>query len=199
MAACAVNEIRKTFPDLDGGHRGNHIDARYTRASLDIREPLSGTEMASSLTNLVDALALLGNVNLNLNQRRHDEQIGDINTYKGLCNFDMDCIHHKTYATHVKDIAEANTVVATTVLESFGGPTRCALNVYGVDSVIGKEDCINRITKKLGTDLRKLSTQSKKKGFTLGGRGWGKPTHPAIVKLTAYYRVVIRAQPERHD
>ncbi len=49
-------------------------------------DPLSSTEMASSLTNLVDALALLGNVSLDINQRRRDDQRGDINNaYKGLC------------------------------------------------------------------------------------------------------------------
>ena len=42
--------------------------------------------MASSLTNLVDALALLGNVNLDVNQHRRDIN----NAYKGLCKHDGD-------------------------------------------------------------------------------------------------------------
>ena len=34
-----------------------------------------------------------------------------------LCRYlDMDCMHHKTYATHVKEVAEANMVVTTKVL-----------------------------------------------------------------------------------
>ena len=75
----------------------------------------------------------------------------------------------------------------------------CALNVYGDDTVIVKEECINHVAKRLGTALRKLSTQSKKKGVTLGGRGWGKLTHSAIVKLTAYFGVAIRAHPNNLD
>ena len=54
----------------------------------------------------------------------------------------------------------------------------CALNVYGDVTVIVKEECINHMTKRLGTAVRKLFSQSKK-----WGRGWGKLTHPAIVKL----------------
>ena len=75
----------------------------------------------------------------------------------------------------------------------------CALNVYGDDVEIVKEECINHVAKRLGTALRKLSTQSKKKGVTLGGRGWGKLKHTAIVKLTAYYGVAIRAHPNNLD
>ena len=71
----------------------------------------------------------------------------------------------------------------------------CALNVYGDNTVIVKEECINHVAKRLRTALRKLSTKSKKKGVTLGGRGRGKLTHPAVVKRTHYYGVAIRAHP----
>ena len=57
----------------------------------------------------------------------------------------------------------------------------CALNVYGDVTVIVKEECINHMTKRLGTAVRKLSSQSKK-GLNPGGRGWGKRILPAIVK-----------------
>ena len=50
------------------------------------------------------------------------------------------------------------------------------------------------MAKRLGTALRKLSTESKKKGVTLGGRGYGKLTQATITKLTAYYGKAIRAQ-----
>ena len=53
--------------------------------------------------------------------------------------------------------------------------------------------------KRLGTALRKLCTQSKKKGVTLGGRGWRKLNLPTILKLTAYYGVAIRAHPNNLD
>ena len=48
---------------------------------------------------------------------------------------------------------------------------------------------------RVGTALRKLSTQSKKKGVTLGGRGHGKLTHSAIAKLRGYYGKAIRGHP----
>ena len=71
----------------------------------------------------------------------------------------------------------------------------CSLKVYG-DTVIEKEECVNHVAKRLGSALRKLSTQSKKKGVTLGGRGYGKLTQATITKLTAYYGKAIRAHPD---
>ena len=68
----------------------------------------------------------------------------------------------------------------------------CSLKVYG-DTPIQKEECINHVAKRVGTALRKLSTESKKKGVTLGGRGYGKLTQATITKLTAYYGKAIRA------
>ena len=47
--------------------------------------------------------------------------------------------------------------------------------------------CVNRVAKRLGTALRKLSTQRRKRGVTLGGRGFGKLTATTMVKLTGYY------------
>ena len=40
--------------------------------------------------------------------------------------------------------------------------------VYGDEVTIEKEDCINHVAKR-GTALRKLATQTKKAGVTLGG------------------------------
>ena len=71
--------------------------------------------------------------------------------------------------------------------------------MYGDDTVIVKEECINHIAKRLGTALRKLSTQSKKKGVTVGGRGGGKLNLPTILKLTAYNIVSIRAHQNNLD
>ena len=69
------------------------------------------------------------------------------------------------------------------------------LKVYGEDVALAKEECINHVAKRMGTALRKLSTQTKKNGVTLGGRGEGKLTHGAITKLSAYYGTAIRAHP----
>ena len=66
------------------------------------------------------------------------------------------------------------------------------LKVYG-DVVLEKEECINHVSKRLGTALRKLASSGKKAGVTLGGRGHGKLTQAAITKLTAYYGKAVRA------
>ena len=71
--------------------------------------------------------------------------------------------------------------------------------VYGDDVVIVKEECINHVAKQMGTALRKLATQTKKAGVTLGGRGHGKLTLATITKLTAYYGKVICAHPSWLD
>ena len=69
----------------------------------------------------------------------------------------------------------------------------CGLEMYGGDMGILKEECVNHVAKRLGTALRKLSTQSRKRGVTLGGRGFGKLTAATVVKLTGYYGKAIRS------
>ena len=68
----------------------------------------------------------------------------------------------------------------------------CSLNVYG-DVSLTKEECVNHVAKWMGTALRNLSTQGKKKGVTLGGRGYGKLTQAAITKLSGYFGKATRA------
>ena len=68
------------------------------------------------------------------------------------------------------------------------------LKVYG-DVVLEKEECINHVSKRLGTALRKLASSGKKAGVTLGGRGYGKLTQMAITRLTAYYGQAVCAHP----
>ena len=71
--------------------------------------------------------------------------------------------------------------------------------VYGDDVTIEKEECINHVGKRMGTALRKLATQTKKAGVTLGGRGQGKLTANAITQLTGYYGKAIRSHPNDLD
>ena len=66
------------------------------------------------------------------------------------------------------------------------------LKVYR-DVVLEKEECIDHVSKRLGTVLRNLASSGKKAGVTLGGRGHGKLTEAAITKLTAYYGKAVRA------
>ena len=61
-----------------------------------------------------------GNVPLVVNRSAVSATMDMGEGYSGLVKLyrylDMDCMHHKTYATHVKEVAEANMVVATKVL-----------------------------------------------------------------------------------
>ena len=53
--------------------------------------------------------------------------------------------------------------------------------------MLEKEECINHVSKRLGTALRNLASSGKKAGVTLGGRGYNKLTQATITKLTANY------------
>ncbi|KAE8742809.1 hypothetical protein FOCC_FOCC011667 [Frankliniella occidentalis] len=58
---------------------------------------------------------------------------------------------------------------------------------YGPDFVIEKEECVNHVSKRMGTALRNLVQDNKKGGTSLGGRGKGTLTDVAIKKLQGYY------------
>lgn len=62
------------------------------------------------------------------------------------------------------------------------------LNVYGNNFPITKEECVNHVSKRLGTGLRNTVKVCKAKGITLGGRSDGSLTEVKIVKLTKYYK-----------
>ena len=72
--------------------------------------------------------------------------------------------------------------------------------VYGDEVTIEKEEseCINHFAKR-GTALRKLATQTKKAGETLGGRDQGKLTANATTQLTDYLGKAIRSHPNDRD
>ena len=65
------------------------------------------------------------------------------------------------------------------------------MKIYGDDMKITKEECINHVNKRMGTALRKLATQTKKTGVTLGGHGNGKLTQGTIKQLTVNYNNAI--------
>ncbi|XP_052130897.1 uncharacterized protein LOC113206150 isoform X2 [Frankliniella occidentalis] len=62
---------------------------------------------------------------------------------------------------------------------------------YGSAVVIQKEECVNHVSKRMGTALRKLVQDEKKKGVTLGGRGEGTLTEVTMKKLQGYYHKAI--------
>lgn len=66
-----------------------------------------------------------------------------------------------------------------------------SLNIYGEEAKIVKQECVNHISKRLGTGLRKLVQVSATKNITLGGKTHGSLKGPTIEKLTKYYRNAI--------
>ena len=62
---------------------------------------------------------------------------------------------------------------------------------YGPDCVIEKIDCVNHVTKRMGTALRTLLDKQKAMGESIGGRG--KLTEDMVKKLQGYYGAAIKA------
>ena len=58
---------------------------------------------------------------------------------------------------------------------------------------------MNHIAKRMGTALRKVASDGKKAGMTLGGCGEERLTHSTITKLTGYYGKVIRSHRGNKD
>ena len=61
----------------------------------------------------------------------------------------------------------------------------CQARVYGSEKLIQKEDCINHVSKRMGTALRKLVDVSKAQGKSISGRG--KMTKEKILKIQNFY------------
>ena len=74
-----------------------------------------------------------------------------------------------------------------------------SLNVYGDDCQVTKEECVNHVSKRMGTALRKVAAEGRQEGVVTGGRGHGKLTAAAITKLTKYYGNAIRSHPDDLD
>ncbi|GFX36388.1 uncharacterized protein TNCV_4933011 [Trichonephila clavipes] len=64
-------------------------------------------------------------------------------------------------------------------------------NVYGDKFEIKKEECINHVSKRLGTGLRNAVNESRARGISLGGKGHGTLKEATIKKLTLYYQKAI--------
>lgn len=65
------------------------------------------------------------------------------------------------------------------------------LNVYGNNIGLEKEECINHVSKRLGTALKNLVKECKAKKVTLGGKSHGSLKDSTINKLTKYYHNAI--------
>lgn len=66
----------------------------------------------------------------------------------------------------------------------------CQSKVYGNDIVIDKEDCINHVSKRMGTALRNLASVSKAQKDSITGKG--KLTQIKIKKIQNYYGKAIK-------
>lgn len=64
--------------------------------------------------------------------------------------------------------------------------------VYGKTIEIKKEECINHVSKRLGTALRNTVKEWRSRGVTLGGKSHGSLKEETIKKLTRYYQNAIR-------
>ena len=88
-------------------------------------ENFSKTKMASTITALVDGLALMANAAQELNQRRRDGQRPDLNAaYKGLGNNDTGMtrlLYGDDLTAKIKEINETNQVSSQLVLGSTFG------------------------------------------------------------------------------
>lgn len=65
-------------------------------------------------------------------------------------------------------------------------------NVYGKNIKIQKEECVNHVSKRLGTALRNAVKEWRSRGVTLGGKSYGSLKEVTIKKLTRYYQNAIR-------
>lgn len=63
--------------------------------------------------------------------------------------------------------------------------------VYGKNIEIKKEECINHVSKRLGTALRNAVKEWRSRGVTLGGKSHGSLKEGTIKKLTRYYQNAI--------
>ncbi|GFV05666.1 uncharacterized protein TNCV_890751 [Trichonephila clavipes] len=66
-----------------------------------------------------------------------------------------------------------------------------SLNIYGKGKPIKKEECINHISKRLGTGLRSKVKEWRSKGVCIGGKKVGSLKETTIVKLTNFYRKAV--------
>ncbi|GFW03934.1 uncharacterized protein TNCV_2050501 [Trichonephila clavipes] len=83
--------------------------------------------------------------------------------------------------------SEACGFLYTTLLSDGDDKTHKFLNspkIYGPGVEILKEECINYISKRLGTSLRNLVKDWRAKGITLGGKSYGSLKETTIKKLT---------------
>ncbi|GFT20857.1 uncharacterized protein TNCV_942021 [Trichonephila clavipes] len=92
--------------------------------------------------------------------------------------------------------SEDNGFRYTTLLSDGDANTYQYLNtkdVYGPQIKIKKEECINHVSKRLGTSLRKAVREWRARGVSLGGKSRGSLKEETITKLSRYCENAIRS------
>ncbi|GFV18714.1 uncharacterized protein TNCV_4756011 [Trichonephila clavipes] len=67
----------------------------------------------------------------------------------------------------------------------------CQKKVYGPDIVIRKKECINHVSKRLGTVLRSNVKDCRAQSISLGAKPHGSLKEATIKKLTTYFQKAI--------
>ncbi|GFU43235.1 uncharacterized protein TNCV_1566841 [Trichonephila clavipes] len=92
--------------------------------------------------------------------------------------------------------SEDNGFRYTTLLSDGDAKTYQYLNtkeVYGPEIKIKKEECINHVSNRLGTSLRKAVKEWRASGVSLGGKSRGSLKEETIKKLSRYYQNAIHS------
>ncbi|GFS87877.1 uncharacterized protein TNCV_4084291 [Trichonephila clavipes] len=121
-----------------------------------------------------------------------------------LCHISLCAINHKgssrameqEAALKLWQISEDNGFRYTTLLSDGHAKTYQYLNtkeVYGPEIKIKKEECINHVSKRLGTSLRKVVKECWARGVSLGEKSRGSLKEETIKKLSRYYQNVIHS------
>ena len=80
----------------------------------------------------------------------------------------------------------------TTMVSDGDARTFTDVTENGDDVTNVKEECINNVAKRMGTELRKLTKQTKKAGVTLGGRGKAKLTQWQRMQSRSWQATIAR-------
>ncbi|GFV61326.1 uncharacterized protein TNCV_445421 [Trichonephila clavipes] len=95
------------------------------------------------------------------------------------------CVMKQEAALKLSQISEDNGFRYTTLLSNGNAKTYQYLNTNGVykpEIKIKKEECINHVSKRLGTSLRKTVKERRARGVSLGGKSRGSLKEETIKK-----------------
>ncbi|GFU28228.1 uncharacterized protein TNCV_3762741 [Trichonephila clavipes] len=107
------------------------------------------------------------------------------------------CVMEQKVALKLWQRSEDNGFRYTTLLSDADAITYHYLNtkeVYGPEIKIKKEECMNHVSKRLGTSLRKAVKEWRAKGVSSGVKSRGSLKEETIKKISRYYQNAIRSK-----